>query len=182
MTSFEADMCHGCEQTIDYGEGHRCTICPDYRLCEWCLEYDISTKPHSRSHALEKEKPILDISPPRRKKKVAPILSTCPACPRHIPHVSAECPLERESPTRESIQNEIPKYLPPHMRQGGEQKSVESTLGCMSAAAKLMIMDNHEKPLVPMPKGKDSTFYQQFDVCPSVWLKQKEEATTSPSS
>ena len=51
-TSFEADICHGCEQTIDYGTGRRCTICPDYTLCEWCIEYDISTKPHSRSHAL----------------------------------------------------------------------------------------------------------------------------------
>ena len=95
-TSFEANMCHGCEQTIEYGEGHRCTICPDYRLCKWCVEYDISTKPHSRSHALEEE-PILDISPPQRKKKVVPTFSTCPACPRSIPHVSAEFPLEKKS-------------------------------------------------------------------------------------
>ena len=159
--------CDGCGEADLTVCTYRCTICPDYNVCQWCRDNLIETKPHASAHKLEENRDQDTEPQKRRKKKVVPILSTCPACPQHILHVSAECPLERIDPPRELVQDGVPKYLPPHMRPVSEDKSGETTpLNRTSYANNVENERKHEKPVVPQPRSGKSNFYTQFDVCP----------------
>ena len=100
------------------------------------------------------------------EKKVLPIVSTCPACPHHIPHVSTECPLEKENASLGSTQDKVSKYLPPHMRLNKENESVEHMPVAIPDPSNVMQVETpKERLVVPLPQAKESPFYEQFDVC-----------------
>ena len=56
-------FCDSCNREHFPGTRYHCTVCPDYDLCQWCMDASQTTPPHSQSHNMDAIQPTQTRSP-----------------------------------------------------------------------------------------------------------------------